>query len=289
MLLTPRGTSESAFLKWQCLFLTGSQTHLVFSIMWMLMPFNGTCIPWFYYSLPPSNSVYQTSLTFTYPTRPPKAFAFVNINLLCLPENRNNKCFLCLPISPPLYLPRDISWTARALRSSFFLAWINCILTWHRLGTNRLGPRFQLHPWLLYLEPPIHLPSRDFAMISKSSWHRGTRSGSSINANSFSHDVAESARTSLQFLLQGKGLLGPPRLGCGVQRLINRCEEAGNRKAGVEDQSEAACSVSFAITHDRREQHHEQGQCDSSLGQMQLPFWKRLRQHSFCQPPPFFS
>lgn len=43
----------------------------------------------------------------------------------------------------------------------------------HGLGMNTLGPRFQLHPYLIYPELPIlHLPSRDCTNISKSTWHR---------------------------------------------------------------------------------------------------------------------
>lgn len=156
---------------------------------------------------------------------------------------------------------------------------------------NRLGPRFQLHHLLLYPEPPIHLTSRVSAVISKTIWHRGAQSGNSINANSFSHPVAESARTSLQYLLQGKGPLGSPRLGCGVQFFIKRYEEHRNGKAGIKERR-VGLPLSFLLqSHTNMmvgNSTSNMSKTTAALVRCKLPFEKCLRQHSFWQPFFFF-
>lgn len=63
MPFTPRGTFELAILKCHSLILIGLQTCLAWPTtllkMWMLMPFNWTCIPWFQYRAPaPTPSSY---------------------------------------------------------------------------------------------------------------------------------------------------------------------------------------------------------------------------------------
>lgn len=185
------------------------------------------------------------------------------------------------PISPPLYLPRGITQTVKHLEVCFsccglILSRHNTRRTW--AWNENLEARFQLYTWLLHSEPSFFIyQARDFAVISKSIWHREAHSRSSINANSFSPLGAESAWTSHQFLLQGKDLVGPPSLGCDAQLLIKRCKEPGNQKAGAGDMvggAGAASFVSFAITHDRGEQCCEQGTCDSSTGQMQMAVQK---------------
>lgn len=99
------------------------------------------------------------------PYQASKALEFVNINFLCLSENRNNKS-VSYPF--PFHL-RSVSqeilhrqWGLREACSSYRgLIVSRCNTGRTGLGMNRLGPRCQLHPWLLYPEPPIlHLLSR---------------------------------------------------------------------------------------------------------------------------------